>query len=447
MNNIIIKNIWKNKQILNSFWAVVSKLLSGLKLVIVGVFVARTLGPNDFGAYNYIISFVTLLSVLAEFRFHNILIREISVDKIKNEVLLGSTFVSCLFFSIIGYLSLYILVYFFESDKELRWFILLYGITYFFQTLRFLRAFFIAKLKNNIIFKIETIVSLLIIALAFLISRYNSSVLLFILLRIFDVFTISILFLLFYQIGYKKIKSWAFSRKISEDLIKSSSPLVISSLALVIFQQFDKIMIKQILNEYAVGQYSASVSIISLIVFIPVVITEAVSPYLIQIKLLKSVEEYNLKIQIFSDYIIWGSIVLCFVIMLFSPIIIQVVYGSEYYESIDIMKVFAWQGVLIAMGSVAAQIMIIDDTHQIAYLKSIFGGLLNIVLNIYWIPKYGIMGAVFASLLAYGISSYVLHYFIKRYRYIFYIQSKSFTHGLLNIYYNLKIVNNKNDKT
>ena len=90
------------------------------------------------------------------------------------------------------------------------------------------------------------------------------------------------------------------------------------------------------------------------------------------------------------------------------------------------------------MGSVAAQIMIIDNTHQKAYLKSIAGGLINIVLNIIWIPKYGIMGAVWASLLAYAASSYIAHFFIPRYRYIFFVQTRSITHGLLNIFIDLK---------
>ncbi|MCM4161969.1 MULTISPECIES: flippase [unclassified Arenibacter] len=447
MNSIFINNIWKSKKFANTFWAVVSKLISGVKLVVIGVIVARSLGPEDFGSYNYVISFVTLLSVLAEFRFHNILIREISEQNAKTELILGSTFISCIMFSILGYISLTMLVYVFESDKNLQWFILLFGISYFFQTLRFLRALFIAKLKNNIIFKIETTVGIVVIILALLFGFGKGSVLLFILLRIFDVFLVSILFLFFYQLIYKNLFEWKFSRDFSWGLIKNSFPLVISSLALVVFQQFDKIMIKQILDEYSVGQYSASVSIISLIVFIPIVITEAVSPYLIQMKIIKNAEDYKIRLQIFSDYIIWGSIVLSFIIMLLSPIIIQIVYGPKYYESIAIMKVFAWQGVLIAMGAVSAQIMIIDNTHQIAYLKSISGGILNIVLNIFWIPKYGIMGAVFASLLAYGISSYIIHYFIKRYRYIFFIQSKSLTHGLLNIYYNLKKINDKNDKT
>ncbi|WP_405268136.1 flippase [Cellulophaga sp. Ld12] len=431
--------------IINALWAIVSKLLSGLKLIIIGVIVARQLGPDEFGAYSYTISFVMLLSVLAEFRLHNILIREISKDEINTEKILGSAFITCLFFSIIGYITLLILVNFIEEDSELRFYILIYGLTYFFQTLRFLRAFFIAKFHNKTIFKIEIIVGLLVLLTAGIVSLYSNSILLYILIRMFDLLMVSLLLIMFYQIGFKKVKQWKFDKKISKELIINSSPLVLSSLALVIFQQFDQIMIKHLLNEYSVGQYSAAVSIIGLIVFIPMVLTDVISPSLIKSKINSKSTDYLNKLQLFSDYITWGSIILCILITFLSPIIVNLIYGDKYLDSIEILKVFTWQSVFIAMGAVAAQIMIIDNKHQVAYIKSLAAGILNIVLNFIWIPKYGIMGAVWASLVAYVTSSYIAHFFIKRYKYIFFIQTKSLFYGLVNIFNDLKTINRKND--
>ena len=435
---------FKKGKVVNALWAIISKFLSGIKLVILGVIVARYLGPDQFGAYSYTVSFVMLLAVLAEFRLHNILIREISKNKINTETILGSAFFTCFFFSLIGYLTLFVLVRIIEDNIRLRFSILIYGLTYFFQTLRFLRAFFIAKYQNAVIFKIETIVSIVILTSAILISKYKISVLSFIILRIFDIVLLSTMLVVFYQLRNKKIKKWNFDFKISKQIIISSSPLVISSLALVIFQQFDQIMIKHILNEYSVGQYSAAVSIISLIVFIPVVLTEVITPSLVNLRLSEEEESYNNRLQLFSDYILWSSVLICVLVTLLSPIIVSFIYGKEYVESIAILKIFAWQSVLIAMGSVAAQIMIIDNKHQIAYMKSISGGILNIILNFIFIPKYGIMGAVWASLIAYAISSYIAHFFIKRYKYIFLIQTRSLIYGLRNIFNDLKTIDKKN---
>lgn len=426
------------KSFFNAFWAVGSKLLSGLKIVVIGIIVARLLGPEDFGAYSYAISFVTLLSVLAEFRLHNILIRELSEDVHEPQKVLGSAFGVCLIFSIVGYLILLVLARVIESDSKLYFLIIVYGISYFFQTLRFLRAFFIAKYLNRIIFQVEILVGSLVIGTAVILGIYAAEVQFFVFVRLLDLFLIAALLILFYQLKFSDLSHWRFKKQIALSLTKNSLPLVVSSFAMIIFQQLDKIMIKHFLDENAVGQYTASSSLISLIVFVPVVLTEVLSPYLIAFKQEKGLSYYQKKAQLFSDYIFWGSAIISGAIMLLSSIIINVIYGDQFSEAVEVMRIFSWQGALIAMGSVAAQIMIIDNTHQIAYLKSIMGGVMNILLNIIWIPKFGIIGAVWASLLAYFISSYAAHLLIKRYRYIFRVQTRSITHGLINIYYDLK---------
>ncbi len=424
----------KNKDFFNIFWAVSSKLMSGVKLVVIGIIIARFLGPDKFGLYSYVISFVTLLSVLAEFRLQNILVRELSEDRKGAETLLGSAWVTCIFFAVTGYIILLVLTVGLESNHNLRFYIYIYGISYLFQTIRFLRAFFISKYLNGIIFKVEFLVGTLILIGAILLGLFGGNVMSFIILRLADFLLISLFLILFYRIRFSKLNHWRLDLEVAKSLVKLSSPLVLSSFAMIIFQQLDKIMIKYFLDEYAVGQYSAASSLISLIVFVPVVLTEVISPYLISIKLKEGMEQYKKKAQLFSDIIFWGSMVISLVVALLSNFIINIIYGNRFTEAIEVMRIFSWQGVFVAMGAIAAQIMIIDNKHQIAYVKSLSGGLINIVLNLFWIPQYGIMGAVWASLVAYAISSYGSHFFIKRYRYIFYLQTNSIARGIVNIY-------------
>ena len=76
--------VLKNKKIefsqVNIIWAFFGKVASGVKLVVLGIIVARYLGPSEFGSLSYTISFVSLPSVLAEFRLQSILSRELSKE-------------------------------------------------------------------------------------------------------------------------------------------------------------------------------------------------------------------------------------------------------------------------------------------------------------------------------------------------------------------------------
>ena len=426
------------KAVFNAFWAIFSKLLSGLKISIIGILLARFSGPEVYGTYSYVISFVMLFSVLAEFRLHNILLREIPNEDIPEDKILGSSLLTCLGFSLLGYLVLSISVTLAEADKGLRYYVLIYGITYFFQIIRFLRAFFMAKYLNGVLFQAESLVSIIIVMSAVVAGFMGYGLNVFLALRLIDIALVAVMLLVFYIRLAGNPLDWKMDRDTARFLIKSSLPLVLSSMALVIFQQFDKIMLKQMMGEYSVGQYNAAASLISLIVFIPIALSETLGPYMAKYKKELSVQHYQAKVQVYSDYVVWLSIALSVGIMLTSSLVINTIYGSEYREAIEVLRIFSWQGLFIALGAIAAQIMIVDNTHQIAYFKSLLGGLLNIVLNLVWIPKFGIMGAVWASILAYVLSSYLAHILIPRYRYIFVIQSKSIAFGLLNIIHDLR---------
>ncbi len=436
------------KNFLNLCWGVFAKLFSGLKLAFLGIILARYLGPEDFGVFNYVISFVTLFSVLAEFRLQSILVRDFSENREDANLLLGSSFKICLFFACLGYLLLSLVVCLIDDERIVKIFLLIYGLSFFFQIFRFLRAFFISKFLNKFIIRAEIITTLFVLTIAFIFIYFKLPVIYFIVLRVLDFFIFSVLLIVLYWMAEGSVIEWKDNLKIRKKLIKDSFPLVLSGFAVVIFNKIDQVMLRYFIDDYAVGQYSAAVAITGIISFVPIVLSESISPMLIS-KKKSNIDIYIKYRQSFSNILIWGSFLLSIIIMFLSPYIIAFLYGSDYYPAIDVMQVFSFKGLFVAMGAVAAQIMIIESVHQLAYIKSIIGGVANVVFNFILIPELGIMGAVWASLFAFFLSSYAVHFFMKRYRYIFWIQTKSLIFGWyfllkdLSLLVNLKWTKNK----
>ncbi|WP_299533694.1 flippase [Ulvibacterium sp.] len=416
----------------NLVWGVLAKFFAGAKLSLLSIVVARFLGPEDFGLLSYVVSFVSLFSVLAEFRLQNILVREFSEKKASKQDLLGTSLLICVFFAFVGYSVLTIIVLLIEDDFIVKCFILIYGLSYFFQCFRFLRAFFISSYNNKFIIRAESITALLVLILAVILVYFNSSVTAFVVLRTIDFLIFSVLLVFIYQNKHGNVFKWSINNRLKWKLIKDSSPLVLSGFAVVLIQRVDQVMIRNFIDDFAVGQYSAAVSLVSAIVFVPIILSESLAPTLVE-KKARHDEDYLAFKQKFSDYLIWGSLLVSFLIMLTSDIIIKLIYGPEYQPAIGIMKIFAYKGFLVAMGAVAGQIMIVENTHQIAYIKSIISGAVNILLNYILIIQFGMVGAVWASIIAFILSSYLLHFFMKRYRDIFWIQTKSLMFGWLTI--------------
>lgn len=81
------------KILANTGWLFVDKILRMGVGLLVGVWVARYLGPEQFGLYNYALSFVALFSAFATLGLDGIVVRDIVRDpSYKNEIL-GTAFI------------------------------------------------------------------------------------------------------------------------------------------------------------------------------------------------------------------------------------------------------------------------------------------------------------------------------------------------------------------
>ena len=77
----------------NSAWQVADKIVRMGVAVLVGLWVARYLGPHGFGQLNYAIALSSLFGSLANLGLDNVVIRELVKFPERRNVILGSTFV------------------------------------------------------------------------------------------------------------------------------------------------------------------------------------------------------------------------------------------------------------------------------------------------------------------------------------------------------------------
>lgn len=85
-------NSTQGKIIRNVFWAVLGKVVTLLSTLIVGILVARYLGPEQYGLMNYAISVVALFGIFSTFGTTEIIIRELSKGDLPKEIILGTSF-------------------------------------------------------------------------------------------------------------------------------------------------------------------------------------------------------------------------------------------------------------------------------------------------------------------------------------------------------------------
>jgi O-antigen/teichoic acid export membrane protein len=114
-----------------------------------------------------------------------------------------------------------------------------------------------------------------------------------------------------------------------------------------------------------------------------------------------SEELYNARLKRLAGLLLLLSLSIGCIVSIFAPLIIKLIYGSAFFESIPILRIYIWAGVGIFIGTLTANYLITENQKEALLFNSLIPMVSNIVLNLLWIPTYGIVGSAYATLISY----------------------------------------------
>jgi PST family polysaccharide transporter len=115
-----------------------------------------------------------------------------------------------------------------------------------------------------------------------------------------------------------------------------------------------------------------------------------------------------------TDYFSLSLLVagVCALLLAFGAPLLGWVFGEEFKEGSRILEVHAWSFIPYAIGIARTQYLTVENRLWVN-LPSVAGALiLNVVLNWFWIPTYGGLGAAWATLVSYGFAWVVSSFFL-----------------------------------
>ena len=183
--------------------------------------------------------------------------------------------------------------------------------------------------------------------------------------------------------------------------------------------RIDQIMINQLLDEYNLGIYSVSVRYIEIFHFIPKILLISYLPIILKSK------KYNLDLANLNSFLFKISLFIILIILISTKTLIPYIFGQFYLESIYTTFILSFSLIFVFFG-VANEHWYIDNNFQKYYAINVFlGALINIFLNFLLIPKIGISGAAYSTLLTYFLIIFLFDFINKKTRKLFQIKLKS----------------------
>ena len=399
----------------NTIWLFFEKAIKIISVLFVGIWIARYLGPAQFGALNYIISFVALFAAFSSLGLDVVLVRELVKDEDRLNVFLGTAFTLKLTGAVLTIALIFVSSYFTSNDDSTNVMILIVATTMVFSSFNVIDLYFQAKVKskysvyaNIVVHSASSIIKILLIVI-------NASLDAFVLVILFDSVFLAIGYVYFYFHNNLSIKEWRFESKVAIELFKDSWPLLFSGVAIAVYMRVDQVMIKEMLDLNAVGQYAAAVRVSEAWYFVPILVGASLSPAIFNAKR-ASERLYYLRLQSFYAAIVWSAILIATPIAVFSEEIIDVLYGVDYSDAAHVLVIHVWAGIFLSLGVACGKWYIAENYARGALYKALLGMSVNIVGNYILIPIYGINGAAISTLLAHFSANILYDMFDRRVR-------------------------------
>lgn len=420
----------------NTSWLFAEKILRMVVGLFVGVWVARYLGPAQYGLFSYVQAFVGLFSAFASLGLDGIVIRELVKDESKRIELLGTAFWLKLMGAIVMLIMIAIAVKFTSNDHYTNILVFIVASATIFQAFNVIDFYFQAKVLGRLIAWANSITLLLSSIVKIVLILYNAPLIAFVCAVVFDNLILALGYIYFYVkiaphprnnkpvVINCPLLHFVFNKRIAINLLKDSWPLILSGLAIVIYMRIDQVMLQEMIGSEAVGQYSAAVRISEAWYFIPAVISNSLFPAIMNAKK-QSEELYYARLQKLYDIVVWIAIAVALPMTFLSGWVINLLYGSAYSQAGGVLMIHIWTGVFVSLGCAGAYYTI-ENLTRIFFAKTIGGAFLNIVLNYIFIPKGGILAAAIATLVSQIFSNYIMDIIFLKTKTQFYLKTKSF---------------------
>ncbi len=411
-----LKEKWQHagfqKYLKNTGWMFFGKFVTLGISFFIGIYIARYLGPANYGLLNYVISFVGLFGFLTSFGMDGVLNREIVKYHDKKDVIIGTGF----YLKIIGSLTAILCVFFisFFSTKDLftLGLIWIFSLSFIPQAFNVIEIYFQSQILSKNTISAQVIATIISSVLKLVCIVFDKGIFWLTLIYLVEASVYSSILLYSFKKFGNHIRKWSFNTQIAKSLLIDSWPLMLSSVAIGIYMKIDQIMIKNMLGNEKAGVYAVAVKLSEVWYFIPMLICISLSPSIVK-ALNISNDLFENRMKRLYSLMFFLSTGIAFFVSLFSYPIIKILFGNLYLESITTLQIYVWSCVSVFIGMAIGQYLIASNLTKISFYSTIIGAVVNIILNIILIPKMGINGAAFSTLISYTLATFGIFIFKK----------------------------------
>lgn len=409
----------------NISWLFLDKILRMGVGLLVGVWIARYLGPQQFGLLNFATAFVGLFGAVAGLGLQGIVVRDIVCDPGCKEETLGTAAVLQFFSGLLTYGLILCAIFWLRPDDTLaKVLVAILGSIMLFKTSEVTMYWFESQVQSKYTVWVQNSVFLVFAAIKVALIINHAMLITFAWAMMAEALVVALLMSVMLGIRGPKLQKLRATWVRAETLLKDSWPLLLSGIAITIYMKIDQIILGQMVGDEAVGIYSAAVRISEVWYFIPMAIVASVSPAILEAKKRNEVLYYQ-RLQHLYNLMVWLSVVVALPMTFLSTPIVILIFGEAYAASGPVLAIHIWAAVFVFLGVASSQWFLAENRQILSFQRAAIGAIVNVVLNLLLIPDFGVVGAAFATVVSQVMAAFFTDLVQSETRQMFYMKVRA----------------------
>ena len=383
----------------NTSWLFAEQILRIIAGLLVGIYVARYLGPEKFGTFNYALAFVALFASFAKLGLDGIIVRDLVNVPGKRDLYLGTAFWIKVLGAILAGSGIVVAVAIAENDETTKLYIGIIASGLIFQSFEVIDFYF----QSRVLSKYVSICKISQLVLSSLLKLYfvaiNADLFWFVLVSMIDQASLAVA--LAYAYSKQRLGTFyvQFDKNIAKELLISAKPLIVSGIMVSVYSSLDRVLIKQMLGVKDVGLYVAATGLTMALYFIPTLIANSLFPAILNAKQ-QSEDMYDKRLSLLYKYMLTGGLFVSLFVSVFAGQIISLLYGHQYATSADVLKIYIWNFPLICFSAIFGKWLLSEHLQYLMPRFTLMAIVVNVAGCFIFIPMWSIKGAALAALAA-----------------------------------------------
>lgn len=388
-------------RVINSMtWVLAQQVLRYATGFVLGIFIARHLGVEQYGLLAYASALVAVLAWLSSLGLDPVAVRELVQESGRRDDLLGSLVSLRACGALLLVLALIALLNIIDpADPRARTMAVLIAFAQLPMALESIDCWFYAQQAASRT-AIAKIVALAILVMVRIVLIWQAApVEAFAWAILAEGVVVATVMVIAYSRAGCNPRNLRPRLATLRTLLVTGWPLIAAAAAAAVYQRVDQVLIGKVAGFAAVGAYSVAMRFIEASYLVPVAMLLTLYPALVAARN-SDIGLYHGRVQALFDAGFWSGLVFAFLLWLAGGTLVRLLFGREFDAAATVLSVLAWLPILTFTGLVRLRVLMAEGALRTALALELLVCALNIAGNLVLIPNWGAQGAATAALAA-----------------------------------------------